>query len=506
MSTHFAETRPRRQIMTIDPTTPVLIGYGQINQRDDTTPLLEPVDLIAAAARSSVPDKVLKAVDSIRLVRMLSWRYRDPGLLLGQRLGAEPRATEYTGDGGNGPQSLLNRACQDIAAGRAGTVLIGGAETWRTRMRLKKQGQRPDWTTQPDGVAKAHNSIPSVPMNGDAEDGSGLDRPAHVYPLFEQTIRLTAGRTPAEHVDVIADLWSRFSAVAAGNDNAWIRHHYSAEDIATPSPDNRLICDPYTKLMNSNNSVEQAAVLVLTSVAAARSFGVPEENWIFPIAGTDAHDTYAISERRQLDRSPAIRIAGKRALELAGLGIDDVDLVDVYSCFPSAVQIAATELGLPLGDPTRPLTVTGGLSFAGGPWNNYVSHSIATMAERLRADPGSVGLVTANGGYLTKHAFGVYSTTPPTAGFRWEDTQSDVDRLPTVTADPTHTGSATIESWTVAYARDGSPAAGLVAARTPDGARTLAAIRDSDQIGMFLTQEPAGTVIHINQDRSAIIR
>ncbi|WP_207839767.1 acetyl-CoA acetyltransferase [Williamsia soli] len=489
--------------MALDPTTPVLIGYGQVNQRDDTSPLLEPVDLIAAAARAGASETVLRAVDSIRLVRMLSWRYRDPGLLLGQRLGAEPTTTEYVGDGGNGPQTLLNRACTDISAGKASVVLIGGAETWRTRMRLKKQGRRPDWTQQQDDVPRAQNTVGSVPMNGHAEEQSGLDRPAHVYPLFEQAIRLSSGSTASEHSQKIAELWSTFNAVAVENDHAWVRTPFTADEIATPSPDNRLICDPYTKLMNSNNSVEQAAALVLTSVAKARSLGVPQQDWIFPIAGTDAHDTYAISERHRLDRSPAIRIAGREVLQLAGMGIDDVDFVDIYSCFPSAVQIAATELGLPLSGSDRPLTVTGGLSFAGGPWNNYVSHSIATMAERLRANPGSSGLVTANGGYLTKHAFGIYSTEPPQHGFRWADTQSEVDRLPTVVADHTWRGSGTIESWTVTYDRDGSPETGLIAVRTPTGGRTLAAIDDADQVRQMLDSEPAGMNVTVGEGRVA---
>ena len=153
--------------------------------------------------------------------------------------------------------------------------------------------------------------------------------------------------------------------------------------------------------------------MILASAEKATHLQIPTERWVFPYAGTDAHDTYAIGERAELHRSPAIRIAGQRALELADVGIDDIDLIDLYSCFPSAVQVAATELGLPLGDHGRPLTVTGGLTFAGGPWNNYVTHSIATMAERLVANPGQRGLITANGGYLTKHSFGVYGTEPP---------------------------------------------------------------------------------------------
>ncbi|SKV54848.1 acetyl-CoA acetyltransferase [Mycobacteroides abscessus subsp. massiliense] len=237
--------------------------------------------------------------------------------------------------------------------------------------------------------------------------------------------------------------------MAVHNAHAWSNDAYTAEEIATPGPDNRWISSPYTKLMNSNNMVEQGAVLLLTSVETARRLGIPEDRWIFPLAGSQANDTFALSERDELHRSPAIRLAGRRAFDIAGLSTDDVDLIDIYSCFPSAVQVAATELGLALDDPARPLTVTGGLTFAGGPWCNYVTHSIATMAERLRELPGAKGLITANGGYLTKHAFGIYGTEPPASGFRYEDVQAEVDQEPKTEAADGYSGAATVEAWTV---------------------------------------------------------
>src|SRR5207248_2477730 len=178
------------------------------------------------------------------------------------------------------------------------------------------------------------------------------------------------------------------NAVAVHNPHAWIREPIAPDEIWRDGPTNRMISWPYTKLMNSNNMVDQSAALILTSAQTATRLHVPTEGWVYPYAGTDAHDTYAISERAELHRSPAIRIAGARALALAGVDIDDLDYVDLYSCFPSAVQIAAGELGLSVGDPVRPLTVTGGLTFAGGPWSNYATHSIATMAELLTANPG----------------------------------------------------------------------------------------------------------------------
>lgn len=494
--------------MTVDSRTPVLIGYGQVNHRNDIDPAkrsVEPVDLMAAAARQAGDTRVLEAVDSIRVVNVLSAHYRDPGRLLGGRIGATNFGTLYSPVGGNVPQSLVSQACLDIQQGRAGVVLLAGAETWRTRQGLKAKGARLAWTVQDDSVPMAEVSGDDVPMAGEAEIRIKLDRPAYVYPLFEQAIRIANGESTEEHRERIAALWARFNAVAVGNPNAWIRNPVSAEEIRQAGPQNRMISWPYTKLMNSNNMVDQGAALILTSVEQAKRLKVPADRWVYPHAGTDAHDTPAIAERDELHRSAAIRIAGARALELAGIGINDVEHVDLYSCFPSAVQVAATELGLDLDDSARPLTVTGGLTFAGGPWSNYVLHSIATMAELLAANPGRRGLITANGGYLTKHSFGVYSTEPPVE-FRWENVQSAVDREPTREGLVEWEGIGTVEAWTTPFDRDGQPEKAFLAVRTPDGSRTLAVIADPTAARATVLEDVGGAKVAVTTDGSAVLQ
>ncbi|UXA10922.1 acetyl-CoA acetyltransferase [Mycobacterium sp. SMC-8] len=488
--------------MPIDPRTPVLVGYGQVNQHEED-PGVEPIDLMAAAAREAADPRVLEAVDAVRVVNLLSWRYRDPGLLLAQRIGADKATTRYTGIGGNVPQTLVNLACLDIQQGRADVVLIAGAETWRTRTRLRAAGRKPAWTKQDESVPVPPGADEGVPMAGPSDMRINLDRPAYVYPMFEQAVRIAAGESPDEHRRRIGGLWSQFSAVAADNPHAWSRDALTAEEIWQPSPKNRMISWPYTKLMNSNNMVDQGAVLILASAEKARYLQIPTERWVFPYAGADSHDTYAIAERAEFHTSPAIRIAGRRALELAGTTVDDIDLIDVYSCFPSAVQVAAAELGLPVGDPARPLTVTGGLTFAGGPWNNYVTHSIATMAERLAAEPGRRGLITANGGYLTKHSFGVYGTEPPSHEFRWQDVQSEVDREPTRRAAVEWTGVGTVESWTTPVDRDGAPEKAFLAVRTPDDARALAVITDPAGAEVTVREDIAGAAVRVHPDGTA---
>src|ERR1700741_746159 len=491
--------------MTVDPSTPVLIGCGQVNHRNEIDPetrSIERVDLMAAAARQAADSRVIEAIDSIRVVNVLSARYRDPGLLLGERIGAANFRTLYSPVGGNVPQSLVNQACLDIQGGRAGVVLLAGAETWRTRRGLRAKGGKLEWTVQDDSVPMAEVAGDDVPMAGDAEIRIRLDRPAYVYPLFEQALRIANGESVEDHPERVGELWARFNAVAVANPHAWIRKPVTAEEIWQSGPQNRMISWPYTKLMNSNNMVAQGAALILTSVEQAKRLQVPADRWVYPHAGTDAHDTPAIAERDELHRSTAIRIAGARVLELAGLGIDDVDCVDLYSCFPSAVQVAAAELGLRADDSARPLTVTGGLTFAGGPWNNYVMHSIATMAELLVANPGRRALITANGGYLTKHSFGVYSPEPP-AEFRWEDVQSAVDREPTRDGLIEWEGVGTVEAWTTPFNRDGQPEKAFVAVRTPDGSGPLAVIADPAAAEVTVREDIGGAKVAVTADGSA---
>ncbi len=478
----------------LDPRTPVLIGVGQLSQRVDRgAEVLEPVDLMVEALRRAEADSggrdVLARADSIRVSRLLSWRYGDPGALVGERVGATPRQTLYTVMGGNYVQTLVNMSAADIAAGRADVVIITGAEAWRSRNQARAEGRALTWTTQSDDTTPTVSLGDDTPLSSPFEVERGVMLPVTVYPMFEVALGAAAGRSPDEQRRQAAQLWSDFSQVAATNPNAWIQQASTADEIATPTPANRMISYPYTKVMNSNNNVEQGAGLILSSVEAARSMGVPTDRWVFPVAGTDAHDHWFLSNRFDLCSSPAMRLAGARALELAGVGVDDLAYIDLYSCFPSAVQIAAAELGLGLD---RPLTVTGGMSFAGGPWNNYPSHAIATLAQRLREDPGTVGLCSANGGYTTKHAFGVYTTTPPAAGYRGDDVQAQVDQTPSRPAADGYEGPVEVESYTVVHARDGEAERALYALLTPDGGRTWGSGRDPSTLAELESTECVG--------------
>jgi acetyl-CoA C-acetyltransferase len=492
----------------LDPRTPVIVGTGQRNQRTDMGDAsLEPVDLIVEAARTAADDTgssaIVGAIESVRILSLLSWRYRDPGALVAERLGAPARHTAVTQPGGNMVQSLVNQTAREIADGKVDIVLIGGAEAWRTRMSFRSAGERPEWTVQDDAVPEAEVIGGAFEMIHAAEMARGIVMPVQVYPMFEQALRIAAGRSIDEHLVRISELWARFSEVAASNPNAWIQRSYTAEEIRTAGPDNRWIGFPYPKLMNSNNAVEQGAALLICSVEAAERLGVPRDRWVFPHSGTDAHDTAAVSTRGDLHTSPGIRAAGRQALDLASVGIDDIGHVDLYSCFPSAVQIAAQELGLPTDDASRPLTVTGGLSFAGGPWNNYVTHAIATMVDRLRANPGDVGMCTANGGFITKHAIGIYSTEPPAQGFRWANAQAEADASTSPRDVATeHYGEVVVEAWTVMHNREGDPENGFAAVLLPDGRRAWGTTQDQEILKAMTVEEFAGREAHLSPDGS----
>jgi acetyl-CoA C-acetyltransferase len=297
-----------------------------------------------------------------------------------------------------------------------------------------------------------------------------------MYPLIENALRGACRRSISEHMLAMGKLFARFADVAVHNPLAIRREGYTPEQLATVNDGNRWIGFPYPRLMNSNAFVDQAAALILTSAGLARKLGIPESKWIFLHGCADAHDHWYLSERTDLHASPALRYGARKALDMAGRGRGEVEFFDLYSCFPSAVEIACREIGLSEDDP-RGLTVTGGLPYFGGPGNNYVTHSIAEMMRRLRAHPGSFGMVTANGNYVTKHSFGVYSTTPFQGRWRRENPaalQSELDALPKAPLVENASGPATIETYTVMHGKAGPEFAVVIGRLSETGARFLA--------------------------------
>lgn len=478
----------------MNPNTPVLVGVSQILQRlDDPLTGKEPVAMMLDALRAAGEDcgnpSILGKADSVRVVRGI-WGYEQPAKYLAEQLGVANAETVGTAFGGNMVQSCVNATAAEILRGERSIVLIAGAENGNSRAKAKKNSlelQRLDLPGEYDRVIGKDE-----PMSAEAEVARGIRAPIQIYPIFENALRYQRGESIAEHSKRISELWAGFSQVAKDNATAWLQDPVDAETIRTPGAKNRMVSFPYPKLMNSNNAVDMAAALIMCSVNEAKALGIPEEKWVYPLAGTDAHDHYFVSNRDNLYSSPAIRIAGSKALQLAGMQVSDIDLLDVYSCFPSAVQVAVNELGL---DATKPLTITGGLTFGGGPLNNYVMHSIAKMVELLREAKSKRGMITANGGFLTKHAFGIYSGEP-LQEYVHEDVQTEVDATPKRDVAADHDGEVTIESYTVMYGPNG-PAMGHAACLLPDGRRTWANTEDADVMQAMTTEEFCGKTANV---------
>lgn len=483
--------------MSLDPRTPVLVGVGQVSNRvDQGAEPREPVDLLADAAGLAEADAggtgLLAGLDSIRVVSILSWPYSDPGRLVAERVGATDARTTYTTGGGQTPQALVHRVAEDVQAGRSDAVLIGGAEAWRTARSARRAGVALSWVDQ-EGAAPDELVGADLDMNHPDEMALGIGMPIQVYPLFDVALRAADGQTVAEHRGALGALYARFSEIAADNPAAWKRTRYTAEEIAEVGPDNRMVGFPYTKRMNSYEMLDQAAALVCCSVERAEALGIHRDRWVFPHSGAETAESY-VSQRRSLHESAAMVAAGRTALALADTDADGVAHIDLYSCFPSAVRMAARAIGV---TEDRDLTVTGGMSFAGGPWNNYVTHAVATMVEVLRDHPGDLGLITANGGLASKEAFGVYGTTPPAHGFRSARPQEEVDAAPGRTLLTDHDGPVTVETYTVMHDRDGAPVQAIAATLTPDGARTWATSDEPAVLsGLLDGEEHVGDAAH----------
>jgi acetyl-CoA C-acetyltransferase len=488
----------------MDERLPIIVGVGQITQRPGAERPLEPLGLMAAAARAAEEDagasELLKSLDAIRVINVLSWPSKAPAHDLAKALGVAPREAIYTAVGGNTPQWTVNQVAEAIHEGAIELALIAGAESMYSARRARAQGIDLGWSPRGNPETDAGDTRQG---SSAAELAHGATVPTRIYPLFENALRAHYGQTIDEHQRVMGDLMATFSEVASRNEHAWFREARLAEEIATPTYTNRYIAFPYPKYMNAIMDVDQGAALLMTSVAGARRLGVPEERWVYLWGCGDATDHWFISERVNYHSSPAIRTAGARALSMAGVTIDDVRYLDIYSCFPSAVQISRDALSIAPSDP-RPLTVTGGLPYFGGPGNNYVSHSIAAMTQRLRDDRGAVGLVTANGWYVTKHSVGVYSAQPPRSEWRRSDPKADqatVDAEPHPEPVGSPSGAATVETYTVIFDRDGCPSLGIVIGRDTQKRRFIAnAPADVSLLESMTQREFVGAKGNVSQD------
>jgi len=473
------------------PRRPAIAGVAQIVQRvEDPREAAEPLALMERAIRQAAEDagapKLVESLDAI-LVPQGLWQYGDPGRLLGQRLGSPGVRTTVGAISGHIVQILVNRACEEIAAGRADVIAIVGGESENSKRRLQREEIPLHWDDAIAGEPDSRVGEMKFLRLMDEQD-AGILNATSVFSLCDVSLRYSQGLSPSAHRDKIADLSHRMSQVAAKNPYAWIQREVPAEEIRNPGPGNRMVNYPYTKLMTSNISVDQSAALILCSAEAASRFGVPDEKRVYLRASTEMSKTILLSERDVLHRHPGQVLAAQRVLELSGSTVDDLDHIDLYSCFPFAIQAGAEALGVPT-DPVPSLT--GGMTFFGGPFGNYVLHSKATMVERLRADPGSTGAIGSVGGSFAHFSYGLYSTDPGEhVAPQIEDVSEEFAAMPRRRYVEGFSGPATIEAYTVIVFHEG-PYQASFAALTDSGERVWGRSHDPDLMAALLADEEA---------------
>lgn len=468
--------------------TPAIVGVGQIIDRPaDPRTGLEPLALMEAAARRAVDDAgggnaLLQAIDMTAVVTNVFHDYGDTAGILNERLGITPKNKLVTTWGGNTPQSLFNHLCNELASGRSEVALMVGGEAFHTMRALGKAGLPIDWTEPREDPTPRWGDM----RNGISEIESmhGLREVTASYALVENAYRAARGLSLEAHHAELAAYGARCAAVAAKNPYAWFADGKDAATIGTLAPSNRMVAFPYTKYMNAILEVSQGAALLLMTDAAADRLGVKRERRVYPWAGSDVAELWFLLDRTNYHELPGMRRAGAAVLKAAGVGLDAIHHFDLYSCFPIAARLSADMLGIRPDDP-RPLTTAGGLPYFGGPGNNYTTHAIAALVERLRSGDDGLALTHALGWNLTKHAFAVYGRTPPPRGWKHivgGALQDAIDATPHPTLVPEADGRGTIEAYTVVHGRDGSPERGTVIGRMAnDEQRRFIALLPADR-------------------------
>jgi acetyl-CoA C-acetyltransferase len=459
----------------------VIVGVGECIDRPAVAAEgLEPLRMMEAAARAAEQDAgsaLLERLDSIDVVCELSWPYFDAPEQLAALLGARPVRAVYGPIGGESPVRFIHEAALRIARGESKAALIVGAEAEYTVSMARKEGVALGWGSRDDApLVRGKDFLhPQAVLHG-------MALPAMVYPLFENAATASWQQTPRQAHQESAALWEKYSAVAAGNPSSWLHDPLSASEIGAPGPANRMIAYPYVKRMVANPMVNQGAAIIVTSLALARAAGIAEDKLIYLYCGAAANDPRDYLNRAELSRSHALEAVLEAVVNDVGGDAGAFSAMELYSCFPIVPKSALRTLGTPCMMPT----VTGGLSFFGAPFNNYMSHAAVAMVRHLRKEHAALGLIYGNGGFMAYHHALVLASDPSKANgklaqdYRVQD-QADARQLPVPRIAENYAGAAVIESFTVIYGRDGAPTHATVIGRTPADERVLARVPSADK-------------------------
>ena len=483
----------------IDPQSPCVIGIARETWR--TAPAPEPLTMWAAMARQAGEDSgvasILSSIDAVHLVHCMSWPYDDAPRRLADALSLDPRFTETSVLAGSAGQRMVNSAAERMLRGESEVALIVGGEALHTRRQVVASGETPRWSHLAPGPT--HSPIDLDEWISPTEWAHDVIQPTVTFAALDTARRARVGMKPEDYAAVEGQLLSRFSGVAAGNEHAWFPIQREPTEITTATRNNRMVSSPYTKYMVAIMDVDMASALLLTTHRKADDLGIPTDKRVYLRGWSFGRDATHLAARSYLHRSPAMEIASRDALSQAGIGIDDVAHLDLYSCFASSVLFAADALGIdPLGD--RALTVTGGLPYHGGPASNYTTHAIAETVHRLRGMSGSYGLVSGVGMHMTKHVWAVYGTDPGVLRPPdYDAVQRKIDSDPAVEVmqEVSTPVRAEIAAATVSFDRSGAPMSALIIADVDDGTRAYARTSDPEVMGVICSAEPVGEPVTI---------
>lgn len=483
--------------MTADDMTRVcIVGTARHTWRDESELAPEPLSMWEFVSRLAIDDasttaNVAAELDHLAVVHTQSWDYDNPVLRLGERLGRDDLNGVSSLIAGTSPQRLIDQAAASMMRGEISAALIVGAEAQSTVRRLERSGDVPNWSYADLNAVGIEASLGEWYLPTELRHGV---LPAWLtFALLCQARWAARGAQPADR-EAMFQLLSSLSEVAAKNPDAWYPVAHTAERLGHADASNRPIATPFNKLTTAFPFVDMAAANLLVTEAVADRWKIPEDRRIYLRGWGFARDASHIAGRESLSSSPAMQSAFSSALTMAGLHQEEINVFDLYSCFGSAVQFARDALGLADNDP-RPISLTGGLPYHGGPGSNYMNHSISTLVDFLRDNPNANGMVTGIGMHMTKHVAGVWSGTPGTTPLPTSDEPQVAvldDDAPGHTVRDAATGSVTIESASIIYGRESEPVSVIAICSLPDGSRCYATTDDADALVAVANNEWVG--------------
>ena len=500
----------RKQNKKIDNKAPVIVGVGDFTDRSKEDGL-NPQDLLSKASQLAIKDSGIKdlnkqidyvgvvrfSVDFLTATNQSSFQYSNFPRTLSNKLGIQATNEVYAPMGGNSPQVLLEDALIKISSGETDCALLAGGEALQTMIARLKAGMSLDWLDEPGGNPEmiGNNAIGF----SEHEKIHGMDLPTNVYPLFAQSLRKKDNKTAEQHLRECSSLFSEFSKVASNNPYSWFPTFRSEEEIAAVTKNNRLVGYPYTKYLNSVIRVNMSSAYILMSQTKADELGVSQNKRVYVHGCSILDDIWNVSERPNFHSSPAIKTCVNQTLEQAEVSFDDISHFDLYSCFPSAVQIAKEELGIP--EEKKDLTITGGLPYFGGPGNSYTMFSTTEMVRQLRKNPKNFGLLTANSWFITKHAAVVMSTSPSTRYEKIDNhlIQKEINSKAINNFTENPQGNGKILTYTIINGRKGLEFA-LVIGSLEDGSRFIAnSEKNEDLLQKMIKDEMLDARISVSQ-------